>query len=99
MFWATKLADPHRPVIDASGYSHRVAETDVYDSHSYEQDPAKFATEQAGLADGKPHVNVHAGQPMSLPYRGQPYFVSEFGGIWWDPAASPNLLARQPTSG
>lgn len=24
---------------------------------------------------------------MSLPYGGQPYFVSEFGGIWWDPSA------------
>ncbi|GMA31875.1 hypothetical protein GCM10025875_18670 [Litorihabitans aurantiacus] len=22
---------------------------------------------------------------MSLPYAGQPYFVSEFGGIWWNP--------------
>ena len=21
----------------------------------------------------------------SIPYRGQPYFVSEFGGIWWNP--------------
>ena len=21
-----------------------------------------------------------------MPYRGQPYFVSEFGGIWWNPA-------------
>ena len=21
----------------------------------------------------------------SVPYRGQPYFVSEFGGIWWNP--------------
>ena len=29
-------------------------------------------------------------QPMLSPaiaYRGQPYFVSEFGGIWWSPAA------------
>jgi hypothetical protein len=22
---------------------------------------------------------------MSLPWAGQPYFVSEFGGIWWNP--------------
>jgi hypothetical protein len=26
---------------------------------------------------------------MSLPYRNQPYFVSEFGGIWWNPTAKP----------
>jgi len=24
-----------------------------------------------------------------VPYRGQPYFVSEFGGIWWNPKAKP----------
>ena len=23
----------------------------------------------------------------SIPYRGQPFFVSEFGGIWWNPDA------------
>jgi hypothetical protein len=24
-------------------------------------------------------------RPWSVPYAGQPYFVSEFGGIWWNP--------------
>lgn len=87
MFLATKVTDPTRPVIDASGYSHRVAETDVYDSHNYEQNPEAFAREVGGLAEGKPYVNTHDGHPISLPYAGQPYFVSEFGGIWWDPDA------------
>ena len=54
MWLATKLADPTRPVLDASGYSHRVAETEVWDSHDYEQDPARFATNQAGLAVRRP---------------------------------------------
>jgi hypothetical protein len=87
MFRATKLADPSRPVIDASGYSHRVGSTDIYDSHSYEQDPAVLDELMSGLESGQPFVNTtnFGGQPMSLPYRGQPYFVSEFGGIWWDP--------------
>jgi len=85
MFTTTKLADPTRPVIDASGYSHRVPETDIYDSHSYEQDPQAFRQEQAGLADGKPFLNTHNGETISLPYAGQPYFVSEYGGIWWNP--------------
>lgn len=88
MFWATKLADPTRPVIDASGYSHRVTLTDVYDSHSYEQDPERFRAEQSGLATGHPFVNSREGVPFSVPYRGQPFFVSEFGGIWWDAAAA-----------
>jgi hypothetical protein len=83
MFLATKLADPTRPVIDASGYSHRVPETDVYDSHDYEQDPARFAARQAGLAAGRPYTNRHAEGEYSTGYRGQPYFVSEFGGISW----------------
>jgi len=25
-------------------------------------------------------------RPWSIPYEGQPYFVSEFGGIWWNPS-------------
>jgi len=90
MFLATKAADRTRPVLDASGYSHRVAETDVYDSHDYEQDGARFADNHAGLAQEKPYVNASAdGLAWSLPYRGQPYFVSEFGGIWWNPNSRP----------
>jgi len=84
LFLATKLVDPTRPALDASGYSHRIAEVDIYDSHSYEQDPEKFATQQAGLAEGAPYVNVVEGREISTPYGGQPYFVSEYGGIWWN---------------
>ena len=40
MFLAAKAMDTTRPVLDASGYSHRVPEADVYDSHDYEQDVA-----------------------------------------------------------
>lgn len=94
MFLATKAADTSRPVLDASGYSHRVAETDVYDAHSYEQDPEAFRRQMAGLDKDEPFINPdRAGNPgkrdtdavWSLPYRGQPYFCSEFGGIWWNP--------------
>jgi hypothetical protein len=88
MFLATKAMDQTRPVLDASGYSHRVAEADVYDSHSYEQDPTKFAALMAPLAEGHPYLNQRNGQPISIPYRGgQPYFCSEFGGTWWNPDA------------
>jgi beta-glucuronidase len=93
LYVATKAADPTRPVIDASGYSHRVRGADVYDSHSYEQDPAAFAAQQAGLAEGAPFVNLLDGEAMSLPYAGQPYFVSEFGGIWWNPALAESADA------
>ncbi|RYX82501.1 beta-galactosidase [bacterium] len=88
MYWMTKLLDTTRPVLDASGYSHRVPETDVFDSHDYEQVPPKFAKNQEGLAENKPFMNT-AGEnrPISIAYRGQPYFVSEFGGIHWKPGA------------
>ena len=89
MFLATKAADRTRPVLDASGYSHRVLETDVYDCHDYEQDPVLFAKNHAGLAQDKPFVNPNPNERWSLPYRGQPYFVSEFGGIWWSPNMKP----------
>src|SRR5690606_4016153 len=97
MFLATKAMDTTRPVLDTSGYSHRVPEADVYDSHDYTQDPDTFAEHHAGLAEGKPYVNNASGWGLSrrmvgninwsIPYRGQPYFVSEFGGIWWNPNA------------
>jgi beta-galactosidase/beta-glucuronidase len=90
MYQATKVADGTRPVLDASGYSHRVPHTDIYDSHDYEQKPEKFAENQKGLGDGKPYLNRGPNNSViSVPYRGQPYFVSEFGGIWWNPAAKP----------
>lgn len=86
MYWATKRIDPSRPVIDASGYAHRVPETDIWDSHDYEQDPREFARHHAGLRIGQPYENRTAdGKAYSTPYRGQPYMVSEYGGIWWVP--------------
>ena len=90
MYLVTKAIDKHRPVIDASGYSHRVDGADVYDAHNYEQDPVTFARQMGGLADGKPFVNTAPdGSAWSVPYRGQPYFCSEFGGIWWSTDDGP----------
>jgi len=89
LFLATKAMDATRPVIDASGYAHRVGETDIFDSHLYEQNPKLFAERMEGLGDGKPYVNaLPGGGGMSVGYAGQPYFCSEFGGIWWDPDAN-----------
>lgn len=91
MFLATKAFDPTRPVVDVSGYSHRVPETDIYDSHDYDQNPATFGQRHDRLAEDDPYVNKdhETGATLSVPYAGQPYFVSEFGGIWWNPDARP----------
>lgn len=93
MFLAAKAMDTSRPVLDASGYSHRVPETDVYDCHDYEQNPKSFARNQGGLKSGKPFENSASNSPQpkgarwSIDYDGQPFFVSEFGGIHWNPNA------------
>ena len=89
MFLATKAMDTTRPVLDTSGYSHRVREADIYDSHDYEQNVEKFRANQAGLAEDKPFVNGPKERPLSIPFGGQPYMVSEFGGIWWNPDVKP----------
>ena len=95
LYLATKAMDSTRPVLDTSGYSHRVPGADVYDSHDYDQNPDTFRGRHAGLADDAPYLNDASqwGIPQrlvgdsrwSIPYEGQPYFVSEFGGIWWNP--------------
>ena len=103
MYLATKAMDTTRPVLDTSGYSHRVPNADIYDSHDYTQDPDTFAKRHAGLAEDKPFLNHFNdwGVPShmvrnpnwSLPYKGQPYFVSEFGGIWWNPDVKPGEVS------
>lgn len=93
MFLATKAMDTTRPVLDTSGYSHRVLETDIYDCHDYTQDPEIFREHHAHVAEGNPYYNRHVTQResevWSLPYTGQPFFVSEFGGIRWNPDVEP----------
>jgi beta-glucuronidase len=90
MFLAAKALDPTRPVLDTSGYSHRIAESDAYDCHNYEQDLAKFRKTRGGLAQA---LKADGRSGWSIPYRGQPFMNSEFGGIWWNPADAKNSAA------
>ena len=81
IYLVTKAADNTRPCIDTSGNYHVM--TDVYDIHEYEPDPAKLRAmmETTDLAAGV----VHEPHPHRQSYGGQPYFVSEYGGVWWAP--------------
>ncbi len=87
MYLATKAMDLSRPVLDTSGYAHRVIGADVYDSHDYidekdwDEGFANFQKRHADMADGK--VFANAGTKWSVAYDGQPYWVSEFGGFKW----------------
>jgi len=91
MYMATRTVDSTRLILDASGYSHRVPASDVYDCHDYEQDVGAFASHHATCREGQPYINRGGRgsvREFSLPYKGQPFFVSEFGGIWWNPKAA-----------
>ena len=87
MYLATKAMDSSRPVLDTSGYSHRVRGADIYDSHDYidekdyEVGIVNIRKRHANMAEGVVHKND--GTNWSIPYEGQPYFVSEFGGFKW----------------
>jgi beta-galactosidase/beta-glucuronidase len=75
----TRAADPSRPVIDTSGYVHVI--TDIFDVHDYEQDPAVFAKHYEGMEGDKiynPH-DINGSFDKNIPY-----FVSEYGGTWWN---------------
>jgi hypothetical protein len=90
IFLAAKAMDPTRPVLDVSGYSHRLRESDVWDCHDYQADPQKLQADMDLLVQGKAWANevLDACPPIqSIPYRGQPFFNSEFGGIAWNPDA------------
>lgn len=81
IYKATKSIDSTRPVIDASGYVH--VQTDIYDCHNYKQDISEFAScFECFKNTEKIWQNFSDNE---APYGGQPYFVSEYGGIWWNP--------------
>jgi len=81
VYRVTKAIDHTRPVIDTSGYVH--VETDLYDVHDYDQNPETFAERYRPLAEGG-EARRNSPEHDAL-YMGQPYWVSEYGGIWWNP--------------
>jgi beta-galactosidase/beta-glucuronidase len=80
VYRTTKMIDPTRPVIDTSGHFH--VETDIFDVHDYEQNVELFASHYEPMKAGS---DVYVTHPTRQKYGGQPYFVSEYGGIWWNP--------------
>ncbi len=73
VYEVTKALDSTRPVIDTSGNFHVV--TDIYDIHDYCQNPEEFAAHyRDSLYNNFSDRQTH---------RGEPYFISEYGGIKW----------------
>lgn len=88
LYRVTKAIDPSRPCIDTSGFFH--VETDIYDVHDYEQDPAEFkrrydllVTENKLYEVFDPPQSHNKRYEFRQSYGGQPVFVSEYGGIRW----------------
>ena len=79
VYRATKTADPTRPCIDTSGNYH--VETDIFDVHDYEQDPAVMKEMQRLFAEEGVVRNHSNDRQTYTP--GMAYFVSEYGGIKW----------------
>lgn len=79
VYEVTKAMDPTRPCIDTSGGFH--VKTDIFDVHDYNQDPVSFKENYDRLmSEGTLHDRFEKRQT----YRGEPTFVSEYGGIAWD---------------
>jgi beta-galactosidase/beta-glucuronidase len=76
--YLTKLLDNTRLVIPSSqiellsNESMSSIKSDIFDAHHYEQDVEKFKVVFSNPQDFKN-------------YSGQPFMVTEYGGIWWDP--------------
>ncbi len=78
LYDVTKAIDPDRPCIDTSGNYH--VKTDVFDLHDYDQNPVTFKARW----DRLPHEGVlDDGFRDRQTYRGEPVFISEYGGIRW----------------
>ena len=78
VYRATKHVDETRPCIDTSGNFH--VETDIFDVHDYNQEPEIIKERYDRLmTEGVLYDNFADRQT----YKGEPTFVSEYGGIQW----------------
>ena len=76
VYKVTKAVDPTRPCIDTSGNFHVI--TDIFDVHNYEQDPKIFKETYLPLETEGVLTDRHSKRQT---YRGEPVFMSEYGGI------------------
>lgn len=77
LYTLTKALDPTRPCIDTSGYVHTV--TDIFDEHFYNQNPQVLRERYSDMVIGEIVDRVDSNRK----WNGEPFFVSEFGGIKW----------------
>ena len=93
VYHVTKSIDPTRPCIDTSGNFHVV--TDVFCVHDYDQDPETFKAHYDELME---NGTLHDRFSDRQTYRGEPCFVSEYGGIGWNEDDSGWGYGNAPTT-
>ena len=81
VYRTTKAIDPTRPCIDTSGNYH--VETDIYDTHDYEQNVDIFRKRYGKLVTANDLYDFHHDHGGAQIWRGEPVFISEYGGIRW----------------
>ncbi len=85
----TKILDPTRPCIDTSGNYHVI--TDIYDIHDYEQNPEIFKKNYDRLyLEGV----LRDGHGARQHWKGEPVFMSEYGGIGFKLETNDNNTGR-----
>ena len=81
----TRAYDPTRLYIEASGYCHVSGISDMVDLHDY-SDREKLEDRYGALYRGE-EVKVYVPRRWNIEEYGRPTFISEYGGIYWNPAA------------
>jgi beta-galactosidase/beta-glucuronidase len=79
----THALDQTRPVHSVSGFVQ--VYTDIYSDHNYHQDGELLRKNYAGLTpESSWKQDYTAGAALTVPYDGQPFFVAEYSGTFWD---------------
>ncbi|MBM3737569.1 MAG: glycoside hydrolase family 2 [Acidobacteria bacterium] len=90
LYWLTRSLDSTRPVVENDGWEH-VDTMDLFTIHDYARDGERLYAKYKDL--GKPGVKIpDNGRAIWAPgfgkYEGQPFLLSEFGGIAFIPAGT-----------
>ncbi len=93
----TKALDPTRIVIADSG-SFPVTHSDAHDIHDYEQDAARLASNYKDISQGIVRDQLYRkyGAERQWYRKGEPIFISEWGGIKWIPRTDEAEADKKP---
>lgn len=79
----TKAVDPTRPCIDTSGNFH--VKTDIFDLHDYRYNVKEFKESyDRFVTENYLYQHVLIENIGRQEYKGEPVFISEYGGIKWE---------------